>query len=254
MNQHYTLSWLQNKFDRGETPELLFFWGHKNNQNQHVGRFCFSQWFELPFIVDDVAYPTAEHWMMANKALLFGNQNIFDKIIKATKPGEVKELGRQVLGFDETIWNNYKYEIVKQGNIHKFNQHPKLASYLIQTGDKILVEASPTDIIWGIGLSQDDTKANDPHQWRGSNLLGFVLMEVRDFLHSFGHFEYIKSTNALPWKINSDIDPRDFFWQMGHGEEIIANFNTYYNNLTDRDKLIFKLSNPAPYNWRDLYN
>ena len=89
MNQLYTLSWVKNKFDNGENLDLLFFWGHNNKRNEDVGRFCFSQWFELPFVVDGITYLTAEHWMMANKALMFGNNNIFDKIIKAIKPGEV---------------------------------------------------------------------------------------------------------------------------------------------------------------------
>lgn len=88
------------------------------------------------------------------KALLFDDKANFEKFWRLKVPEKQKELGRQVLGFDEQTWNNKRFEIVKIGNIHKFNQNPKLADYLIKTGDRVLIEASPVDNIWGIGLSQ----------------------------------------------------------------------------------------------------
>ncbi len=182
MEQHYSLDWLIEKFDKGENIKYLFFWGHSNKYQEDVGKFCFSQWYEAPFIVDGITYKTAEHWMMANKALLFADQEAFNKIVNADKPGEAKELGRQVLGFDEVAWNTQRYQIVKKGNIHKFNQHRKLAEYLLGTGERIIAEASPVDAIWGIGLAQDNPNIQNPHNWRGLNLLGFALMEVRDIL------------------------------------------------------------------------
>lgn len=120
--------------------------------------------------------------MMAQKALLFNDQKMFEKIIACNKPAEAKELGRYVTGFDEQVWNESKYEIVKNGNIHKFNQNAALLNYLLNTGDRVLVEASPVDRIWGIGLAQDDEDITNIYTWRGENLLGFALMEVRDFL------------------------------------------------------------------------
>jgi ribA/ribD-fused uncharacterized protein len=106
----------------------------------------------------------------------------FKKLSKPKNPGEVKELGRRIRNFDQTKWNDNKYEIVKAGNIHKFQQNKNLGEYLINTGSKVIVEASPTDTIWGIGLSSDSSMAQNPYTWRGENLLGFALMEARDFL------------------------------------------------------------------------
>lgn len=182
MEQQYSIAWLKEQKAIGASPKHLYFWGHNNKYNEEVGKFCFIQWYVAPFMVDNVLYPTAEHWMMAQKALLFGDTEVHDKIIAAPKPGETKDLGRTVSGFDEALWNANRYEIVKQGNIHKFGQHPAMSEYLIGTGDRVLVEASPVDAIWGIGLSADSDKIDNIDAWRGLNLLGFALMEVRDLL------------------------------------------------------------------------
>jgi len=178
----YDIQWLANKFDRDEKLEFIFFWGHTSSRGESIGKFIFSQWYPSPFIVDGVTYATAEHWMMAQKANLFDAHDIFSKIISSQKPGEVKALGRQIKNFDEAKWNEHKYEIVKNGSIHKFSQNKTLKDYLLNTGDKILVEASPSDAIWGVGLHQDEKQIENPHSWRGPNLLGFALMEARDFL------------------------------------------------------------------------
>lgn len=187
MTPHYDITWLKEKIERGETVKFLYFWGHTNKYNEKAGKFCFSQWFNCPFVVDGITYPTAEHWMMAQKALLFGDKINFDKIVNCEKPGEAKELGRQVLGYDDVIWNEKKFEIVKQGNIHKFRQYPELADYLLHTENRVLVEASPVDRIWGIGLAQDNQDITNVDAWQGENLLGFALMEVRDYLKEFGN-------------------------------------------------------------------
>jgi len=163
MTYNYNLDWLINKFDQGEILKFLFFWEHSNNSKEQVGKFFFSQWFELPFVVDNTTYQTAEHWMMANKALLFNDMNTHQKIINAKSPGEAKELGRQILGFEEQIWVANRYDIVVNGNIHKFNQHPEFASFLINTKGRILVEASPVDKIWGIGVSKDAEQIDNPY-------------------------------------------------------------------------------------------
>jgi hypothetical protein len=183
---HYSLKWLLDKFDKGETIKYIFFWGHSNKNNAEIGKFIFSQWYDASFVVDNIEYKTAEHWMMAHKANLFGDNEIFQKIIGADKPGEVKELGRHIRQFDEVKWNEKKFEIVKAGNIHKFKQNKRLKDFLIATGDRVLVEASPTDTIWGIGLSAGSKMIENPHSWRGENLLGFALMETRDFLKESG--------------------------------------------------------------------
>jgi ribA/ribD-fused uncharacterized protein len=178
----YTLDWLKRKYDQGDPLKYIFFWGHSNSSLGDLGKFIFSQWYPSPFAVDGKLYQTAEHWMMANKAKLFGDDEIFEKILRVEKPGEVKDLGRRIKGFDEAKWNAHKVEIVRQGNIHKFSQNVQLKTFLINTGDRIIVEASPTDIIWGIGLTQDAPEVENPYTWRGENLLGFAIMEARDFL------------------------------------------------------------------------
>ncbi|WP_211316393.1 NADAR family protein [Niabella yanshanensis] len=136
--------------------------------------------------------------MMAQKTVLFANGDLFNKIIDSHTPAEAKALGRQIIGFDELIWNDHKYNIVTTGNIHKFNQHPQLAAYLANTGDSILVEASPVDRIWGIGLAQDDPYIDNIYAWQGQNLLGFALMEVRDFLKDFGTFQPLENASEPP--------------------------------------------------------
>ncbi|MBC7446947.1 MAG: NADAR family protein [Hymenobacteraceae bacterium] len=184
----YDRSWLLDAVERGQALKFLYFWGHTNRQNEPVGKFCFSQWYESPFVVDEITYLTAEHWMMAQKAQLFGDTEIAQRILKATKPGEVKQLGREISGFEEAAWVEARYEIVRAGNSHKFSQHPALAEYLRNTADRVLVEASPVDPIWGIGLAQDDPRAADVRDWQGLNLLGFALMEVRDELRARSDF------------------------------------------------------------------
>lgn len=254
MTTHYNINWLRKKVESGDTLQYIFFWGHTNKYNEDVGKFCFSQWFESPFTVDKITYKSAEHWMMAQKALLFGDEISFDKIINCEKPGDAKELGRQVLGYDEQTWNDKKFDIVILGNIHKFNQHPKFADYLLKTENRIIVEASPVDTIWGIGLSQESNEIENIYAWRGQNLLGFALMTTRDFIKSFGHFKPLDNSILPPWRKFPDFDRQSMFWRMGKGEGYITEFFKYYNRLTHKDKTIYKLTNPAPYNWKKFYN
>lgn len=182
MQQTYNLDWVINKYQSQTNLKCLYFWGHTPKSNGQMSNACFSQWYDSPFVVDDVSYPTAEHYMMAQKAKLFGDMAIFNEIIHAKHPKQAKDLGRQVAHFDEKIWNKHRFEIVVQGNIAKFSQHPELKAYLLGTGDRILVEASPVDKIWGVGLARDDDKIHNPLNWQGLNLLGFALMQVRDTL------------------------------------------------------------------------
>jgi predicted NAD-dependent protein-ADP-ribosyltransferase YbiA (DUF1768 family) len=134
---NYSLPWLKNQIENGLHPEYLFFWGHSQNLPGVTDKSCFSQWWPAPFVVDGTTYATAEHWMMAKKALLF----------------EDKE--------------SFAFEFVTEGNLYKFSQHEALKQFLLQTGDKILVEASPVDFIWGIGLSLESDHVNDPFKWKG---------------------------------------------------------------------------------------
>ncbi|MFC4310294.1 NADAR family protein [Steroidobacter flavus] len=161
--------------------KFLFFWGHKTSKKE-VTATCFSQWYEAAFTVDGQRYPTAEHFMMAEKAALFGDQATRAKVLRASNPGAAKALGRQVRGFDETVWMEKRFDIVVRANEAKFSQNLELRQFLKNTGSRVLVEASPVDRIWGIGLAQDDERAKNPNSWLGLNLLGFALMRVRDGL------------------------------------------------------------------------
>lgn len=165
---------------QGETVKYLFFWGHTPYDPPRAT--CLSQWYVSPFEVDGIQYPTAEHWMMAGKARLFQDAEHLEQILAAEHPAAAKKLGRQVRGFDSEVWDAHRFDLVVEGNRHKFAQNDALADYLRQSGQRVLVEASPVDPIWGIGLAQDDPRAHDPAQWQGHNLLGFALMEVRDGL------------------------------------------------------------------------
>lgn len=128
-------------------------------------------------------------YMMAEKARYFRDKKTAEAILQSTSPKEIKELGRKVCNFNTERWNYVKVDIVTTGNIYKFTQNELLRSFLLSTEDKILVEASPDDCIWGIGLPRESPDAFDPERWQGENLLGFTLMTVRH--HIQNHFSDI---------------------------------------------------------------
>ncbi|MFG2179155.1 NADAR family protein [Streptomyces abikoensis] len=167
---------------RGERLKYVYFWGHRPRRDGSVGPGCFSQWWPSPFTVDGTVYATAEHWMMAGKARLFGDAEVEARALAASHPKQAKDAGRAVRGFDEEVWRRHRFALVVEGSAHKFGQHPELREYLLGTGGRVLVEASPLDRVWGIGLAADDERAGDPARWDGLNLLGFALMEARQRL------------------------------------------------------------------------
>ncbi|MFI6916570.1 NADAR family protein [Streptosporangium sp. NPDC050284] len=166
----------------GERIKYLMFWGHRPPRSGGVGTGCLSQWWPADFVVDGVVYRTAEHFMMAGKARLFGDEESAAAIVVADDPGQVKDLGRRVRGFDEEKWTAARFDLVVRGNFAKFGQNADLREFLLGTGERVLVEASPVDRVWGIGLAADDERAERPELWPGLNLLGFALMEVRQAL------------------------------------------------------------------------
>jgi ribA/ribD-fused uncharacterized protein len=180
----YSLEHLMAQITAGYQPKYLHFWGHTPAAPGIVDKSCFSQWYPAPFEVEDVQYPTAEHFMMAQKALLFGDREVHDKIVQSTHPNEAKRLGREVRAFDAAVWEAERMNIVVRGNAAKFSQDESLREYLLGTGERVLVEASPVDRIWGIGLAADHVDVNEPRKWDGLNLLGFALMIVRDTLRA----------------------------------------------------------------------
>lgn len=166
----------------GLQPEFLFFWGHRQ-KGHDLGKSCLSQWYPARFELKGELYLSAEHFMMAEKAFLFGDEDTRARILATSSPAEAKALGRQVRGFDSHLWEARCFDIVVQGNEAKFSQNDALGQFLIATGNRILVEASPLDLIWGIGLAEDNPLAGRPEHWPGLNLLGFALMKVREHLH-----------------------------------------------------------------------
>ncbi|MER5947803.1 NADAR family protein [Streptomyces sp. NPDC001904] len=166
----------------GTLVKYLPFWGHAPRADGELGASCLSQWWPSPFTVDDVEYATAEHWMMAAKARLFGDAEAERHALEAGHPAQAKKAGRLVRGFDEAVWQRERFGIVTEGSVHKFASDPALRAFLLGTGDRVLVEASPVDRVWGIGLAADDPGALDPRRWRGPNLLGFALMAARERL------------------------------------------------------------------------
>lgn len=178
----YTKQWLQQEVVGGRKRELCLFLGHQPSKDDSITKSCLSQWWMEDFWSIANTYLCMEQYMMACKAELFGDQEIREQILGCSDPKQIKALGRKVRGFDQAVWDKFKYAIVLNGNWCKFSQNRELREFLLSTGDSVLVEASPYDRIWGIQLSADTPEAQNPFRWRGENLLGFALMEVRDEL------------------------------------------------------------------------
>ena len=169
-----------------------------------------SQWQKCSFEIDGVSYSSAEQYMMAEKARTFGDDETLEKIISATLPRKIKTLGREVKGFDGKKWDAVKFEVVVRGNMAKFSQNREFLSFLLGTGDAMLVEASPKDCIWGVGLKESDRNILDPDKWKGENLLGKALMEVRSKLSDTEEAKGIMAHPDAQFKVGqkavTDID------------------------------------------------
>lgn len=171
--------------------DYVFFW-QVNSEHGWA-----SQWYYSPFkarihiqldseaVADserEVDFPTAEHWMMACKALIFSDTDVFNQVLEADASDmrTVKALGREVKNFDDDVWKRLREHIVLEGSLHKFRQNEELRGLLLATEDKFLVEASPRDRIWGVGFGAKRA-LEEKRRW-GLNLLGKALMETREIL------------------------------------------------------------------------
>lgn len=156
---------------------FTFFWKHR-----------LSQWHPARFVVGGIAFNCAEQYMMYAKAMLFGDRDAAERILVAESPREQQAIGRTVRGFDESVWMLFREGIVFAGNYARFDQNADQRELLFATRGTTLVEASPHDRVWGIGLAADDPRANDRAQWQGLNLLGEALTRVREaLLWKWGH-------------------------------------------------------------------
>ncbi|WP_095158161.1 NADAR family protein [Pseudomonas sp. Irchel 3E13] len=144
----------------------------------------FSNWYISDFEVKGVRFNCVEQMMMFCKAKLFGDELTASKIMAATHPRDQKALGRCVVGYDDDAWSERRGRIVARGCYAKFSQSLVLRDALLATGNTVLVEASPYDCIWGVGLAEHDPRVLDPSQWKGLNLLGIALTDVRAKLHA----------------------------------------------------------------------
>ena len=157
-----------------QKPSYTFFW----LDNEKYGEF--SNWFERAFVIDDFKYFCVEQYMMAQKAKMFHDADNYTKILRANTPKGCKWLGKQVKPFDNKAWDAVKYDIVKRGNRAKYEQNSDLKELLLSTGNSIIAEASPKDKVWGIAMDAETAAVKDPSEWSGQNLLGKILMELRE--------------------------------------------------------------------------
>lgn len=159
------------------SSETIYFYLHRNGEPHG----CFSNFFTAPFDLmvrgTNMHFYDSETAFMYHKALVMGDLNTARKILKSGSPREAKRLGRSVSPYDDKLWSEVKYDIMKKVVHAKFSQNPEFAKILKNTGNATLAEASRYDKCWGIGLCEEDAKKGVA--WRGTNLLGKILMEVR---------------------------------------------------------------------------
>lgn len=181
--QTYNINFLLQKKMDWNVSDFVFFWGH-TDRGAGLTNACLSQWFPCSFVVDGQYYNCAEQYMMAEKARVFGDEEVRQQILSEYNQMTIKKLGRKVGGYNDEVWRNVRFDVVVKGNVAKFSQNEKLMDFLVGTCNMVIAEASPKDEVWGIGFEETAPEASNPSKWQGTNLLGFALMEVRDVLTS----------------------------------------------------------------------
>lgn len=156
-----------------QTNTHIFFYSNKD---------YLSNFYPAQFIINGYTYSCSEQYIMAQKALLFNDFDSFEKIMNTSVPFLMKRYGRQVKNFTQNIWLQHRNQIVYDALLAKFTQNKDLQLKLVKTCYKTLVEASPKDRIYGVGLGEKDDRILNPLNWKGQNLLGKILMIVRDFI------------------------------------------------------------------------
>lgn len=240
----YNLTDLQNAFSSGEKIKFLFFWGHTQKADGVIDEACLSQWWPCHFQVDGVEYRCAEQFMMAEKARMFGDEDMLACIMEASHPKDMKAYGRAVKHFDKDLWDSRCFDIVKRGNLAKFSQNPELWEFLKNTRSRILVEASPRDRIWGIGMGKNNPAALSPLTWRGANLLGFALTQVRDLLLKEAEASFDQAPASQSLRDKDGLTEEEFLAVYKPGD--------YPRPSVATDMVIFTVTDEDEKNYRKL--
>lgn len=168
--------------DYKEIDNFIFFWGG-----------IYSQWALKDIIINGITFNCCEQFMMYSKAKMFNDIDALNKIMMEKDPYIQKKIGRSVKGFDDSEWHKVSRDVVYRGNYAKFTQHKNLKQMLLETGTKIIVEASPYDKIWGIGMSSTNPHVTDMSKWKGKNWLGEAIMKVREELIQEVKYDMLKT-------------------------------------------------------------
>ena len=179
---------------------------------------CFCNWYPAEFDYAGKHYLHSEQFMMYQKVMMFGQTALGDEIMHTDDPEQCKILGREFFdGFDAALWKKTRFVVVKRGIRAKFSQNPQMLETLLATGNAILAECSPRDKDWGILLSTSDPEVQDITKWRGENLLGQVLMEVREELRE--ELRISPDGETFPYVESRDLEPIPE-WELTAGELI----------------------------------
>jgi ribA/ribD-fused uncharacterized protein len=157
-----------------EPEKFTLFW------NGPFSQWCPSRFNSADFFDWPAEFNTAEQYMMAGKAWVFNDRSAFNQILQAKTPRQQKAIGRTIVGFDRAIWEPVCMGIVYRGSHYKFSSNTDLMAHLVLTAGTTIVEASPEDKIWGIGLHETDPRCLSRSTWHGTNYLGRVLTQLRD--------------------------------------------------------------------------
>ena len=145
-----------------------------------------SNWYLSPFDLDGVHYSSAEQYIMYQKCVLFGD-TASAKAVLATNDTEAQQtIGRHAKGYIGAVWAGRRQLVAVRGLLAKFSQNEDLKKKLLDTGEAWLVECAYSDTIWACGIRLNEDERFDVSKWRGQNILGFALMEVRSILRKAG--------------------------------------------------------------------
>lgn len=208
-----------------ETDDLYLFWQDD-----------FSQWSDIGFVDGNgKSYISCGQYMMAQKAKLFDDTEAFNLIRSSDSPQEQQELGRKVKNFDSEVWHQRKLDIVFRGNYLKFLWNDELQQELLATGSKILANASPDDLVWGIEFEANAAEATQPDLWRGQSLLGEILMQVRE---AFRHHEPIFKAEKRISDLQQTLTPAPQYHTITEHTDSVSNLPSAHGDELERNQIL----------------